>query len=423
MQIVAVPLFNQSMVEEAYIFRELKENLLISTLHTYNLFDGATYCESLSILARVGLETFTLGKPIFVPIREINLVGNLPAQCREPANKVIFVLDAPLSNPDRHFPFIQQLRGQGYRFAINYPMPFVQNDPVLQAGSYLLLPQNDERRKETSKALWYSGKYYRNLTPIAVQIQSQARLESLYDKGYGLYESKVYKPTGRSAQVGPLKVNAIRLLNTIQNENFDFEEVSQIVRGDPALTVSLLKLVNTSSRLRGKISSIQQAVARIGQREVRKWVTTAVSRTLGSDRPSEMTRISLIRAKFAENLAPIFNLAHLAGELFLTGLFSVLDSILDLPMKEALGQVTVTYDVRAALLDGTGIYANVIQFVRDYENAMWAEVCRQMIIMDINEDELAEAYLNALIWYRDLVTEETEPPSQPEESNEPEEET
>jgi EAL and modified HD-GYP domain-containing signal transduction protein len=339
-----------------------------------------------------------------VPIREINLLGSLESQCAEPPEKIIFVLEKPLTNPEKHLPYIWNLCDAGFRFGIGYPMPLTQHDPILQCASFLLLSQDEDRADYNNKALNHAKRFYRNLVPVALDVASKELLESLYSKGYGLFESKVYKPAGRGGDVSPLKVNAIRLINTVQDENFEFDEVSKVVRGDPALTVSLLKMVNASANMRGKISSIQQAVAMLGQREVRKWVTTAVSRSLGSDRPNEMTRLSLLRAKFAENLAGMFEMAHMAGELFLTGLFSVLDSILDLPMSEALEQVMVTNNVRAALVEGKGIYAPVIKFVKDYENASWADVSRQMIISGLDEDELSEAYLSALTWYRDLVT-------------------
>ncbi len=405
MQTVAVPLFNRNMEEEAYIFRDLKENLLFSKAQALNLFDGATYCETLGVLDKVGLDAFTLGKPVFVPISEINLMGNLPSQCREPAEKIIFVLEKPLSNFGLYFPLMEQLAAQGYRFGLNYSAPLVPDDPVMKLASFLFLSQRDEWAEKSQQALQYIKNRYRNLSPVAVHIYSREKLERLYDKGYALFESKVYSTTRSGAGVGPLKVNAIRLINTVQDENFDFDDVTKIIRGDPALTISLLKLVNASAHMRGKISSIQQAVARIGQREVRKWVTTAVSRTLGTGRPNEITRISLLRAKFAENLAPLMEMAHLAGELFLMGLFSVLDNILEMPMEEALEQVMVSDTVYAALVEGKGIYAPVIQFIRDYENASWSDISRQLIVHGIEEDALAEVYLNALLWYRDLVTE------------------
>ncbi|MDR2932008.1 MAG: hypothetical protein LBV27_02770, partial [Oscillospiraceae bacterium] len=91
MQLVAVPLFSRDMAVEAYMFRYLKENNLFSSAQAINIFDGASHSVALETLDLVGLEAFTLGNPLFIPINEIQLLGNLQLQCREPAEKIVFV--------------------------------------------------------------------------------------------------------------------------------------------------------------------------------------------------------------------------------------------------------------------------------------------------------------------------------------------
>ncbi len=157
MQIVAVPLYNRNMGEEAYIFRDLKANNLFSTSQALNLFDGGAQCESLDVLDKIGLDAFTLGRPIFVPIVEINLIGNLAAQCRELAGKIVFVIEKPLSNHALYFPFIQRLIAEGYRFAINYPIKHTPNDPLLIAAHYIFLSHRPERLSETACAHKQTG--------------------------------------------------------------------------------------------------------------------------------------------------------------------------------------------------------------------------------------------------------------------------
>lgn len=69
------------------------------------------------------------------------------------------------------------------------------------------------------------------------------------------------------------------------------------------------------------ITTIRHAAAMLGQKELKRWINTAVVNQLYADKPSEITRLSLIRAKFAENLAPLFQLQNKTEELFLMGLF------------------------------------------------------------------------------------------------------
>ncbi len=195
MQLVAVPLYNRDMGEEAYIFRDLKANSLFSTFQALNRFDGGARCESLAVLEQVGLDAFTLGRPIFVPIAEINLIGNLAAQCGESPDKIVFVIEEPLSSHDQYFPFVQSLIDQGYRFAINYHIKYVPSDPMLMAASYIFLSQRPERHKESAQTLQFVKRFYRNLTPVAIHIYTREMFDSLLDKGYGYFECKVFKTT------------------------------------------------------------------------------------------------------------------------------------------------------------------------------------------------------------------------------------
>ena len=140
----------------------------------------------------------------------------------------------------------------------------------------------------------------------------------------------------------------------------------------------------------------------LGQRELKRWINTAVTKELCADRPSEITRLSLLRAKFAENLAPCFQMAGLSSELFLMGLFSVLDIILDKPMAEALELVKVSKMISDALISGKGNLAPVYEFILEYEDASWQEVSRQMVLLNIEMDDVYDAYVKSLQWYRDL---------------------
>jgi EAL and modified HD-GYP domain-containing signal transduction protein len=84
------------------------------------------------------------------------------------------------------------------------------------------------------------------------------------------------------------------------------------------------------------------------------------------------------------------------------GLFSVLDIILDKPMKEALTMVNVSKEITDALVDNKGEMAKVFEFIKQYEIASWSELSRQMIVYNIKEGPVYEAYTEALSWYRDL---------------------
>jgi len=152
-----------------------------------------------------------------------------------------------------------------------------------------------------------------------------------------------------------------------------------------------------------KIESIRNAVAILGQKEVKRWATAAISIQLADDKPNEITKLSLIRARFAENLAGAFHMGVFAPSLFMMGLFSLLDVILERPMEEAVKEVALDDSVRAALVDKSGDLYKIMQFIHSYEHANWDEIAMQMVTHNLELEEVTTAFVDALVWYKALL--------------------
>ena len=222
-----------------------------------------------------------------------------------------------------------------------------------------------------------------------------------------LFTGQFYKrpiAAKRNSKLSPIKVNALHLLNNINQEDFDFDDVIHTIERDPYLSVSLLRFLNsTASGLTRQVDSIRQAVTILGQKSVRQWASVALSAALGEDRPSEITRLALMRAKFAEDIAGAFELGVFQSSLFMAGLFSLLDVMLEMPMQEALSQVAVSPVVKAAILGEHSALSPVMELVYAYEHADWDRVSILMIQNHTDMEHISQAYLDALVWYKQLL--------------------
>lgn len=412
--IVPVPIFNSDLVVESYYFRYQKGNDYLGSHPATSYYDGASISPALETLNMIGVEAFTISRLIFVPIDEIMLLGNLCEQCLQDPAKIIFLLDSGIKSEEIHVKKIKELKEKGFRFAFN-KIPeenFDYYGPVLELGDFIFRSVKNIDLAEFKAFNSYIKKEFKNLEIIATHIDSFDKFEQVKGTGVNLFEGRFYRTPINKGQkdISPLKANLVRLLNIVRDENFEFDVVSDIVQRDTALTVSLLRLVNSPFiGLRQKVKTINHAVTILGQNEVRKWVTTSVSRLLGADKPNEVTKLSLIRAKFAENLAPLFLLEKESQSLFLTGLFSVLNVILDVSMEDALKMVQVSDEIAGALLHMTGKYAPVMQFIYNYERADWAGVSRMLILYDIDVAKIYDSYTEAMLWYTDLILDEVKP--------------
>ncbi|MCL2034805.1 MAG: HDOD domain-containing protein [Oscillospiraceae bacterium] len=405
--IVPVPIFDKDQKVEAYMFRYQDGNEILDTNRGPARLDGVMTSAPLDMLNTVGIDTFTMGKPIFVPVTNYMLLANLDRQCSQPPQEVVFLLDNTVKTEPEYIAGIERLKELGFRFAISKITEIEPYAEILSLCDFAFFDHRIINEREQQILRLLIARDYKHITAIYSHIMTKELFEVVAKNAPGLYEGRFYRTplTKGSKGVSPLQVNLIDLLNKVRSDDFEFSEVATTIAKDPALSVALLKLVNSAYfGSRNRIASINQAVTMLGQQETRKWITTAVAKLLGSDKPSEITRVSLIRAKFSENLAVLFKMQKEAESLFLTGLFSVLDAILDKPMAEALEMVHVSDLIYEALVDEKGDYYPVYHFMRLYESAMWNSLSRIMILNSIKASDVYDCYLSALCWYRDILT-------------------
>jgi EAL and modified HD-GYP domain-containing signal transduction protein len=80
--------------------------------------------------------------------------------------------------------------------------------------------------------------------------------------------------------------------------------------------------------------------------------------------------------------------------MFLIGLFSVLDALMDQPLIELLDNVVLSTPIKLALLDKMGIQGELYQRVLHYEKCNWDELNN----LNVNTNEYAQSYVNAVTW-------------------------
>lgn len=406
MLVTLIPLFDNNMAVSAYsLFTQKKNYLLNPSFLGAGVGDGSVRVSGLEVIESMGIDTLSPDKPVFVPINNISVFSDIDEQCHVPHDRLVLLIDTSVLPEEMYIKRLKEIKAMGYHLAIRKltVANFEAYKEVLQLMDYILL---DHIKIDISKAKIYFSSLYPNIKLCAGNIKTKDIYDSLTKEGgYQLYEGEFFRVPVTSGQneVSPLKVNYLHLLKMVNNPDFDLVEAADVIGRDPALVISLLKMVNNIA-INSEITSIRHAAAMLGQRELKKWINTAVANELYADKPNEITRLSLLRARFAEKLAPMFGMGAQSSELFLLGLFSVLDIILEKPMDEALDMVNVSSEIKDALVKNKGVFALIYEFIKQYESANWQEVSRLMILQNLSMEDLYNGYIESLQWYRDLVT-------------------
>lgn len=405
MLLALIPLFDENMAVRAYSVFTQKDNFFLDPMmQGTRQNDGAAAVYGLEMIEEMGMETISEDSEIFVSMSNISVFSDVESQCSAPHERIVFLFDNTIPPVEMYVKRLRELKDMGYKLAIRKlaVADFENYSEVFKLMDYVLL---NNRKIAIDKARVYFGKLYPNIKLVAGNIGDMETFEKLKSSGgYQLYEGEFYRmPVTRgNTEISPLKVNYIALMNSVNSPNFDLTEAADVIGRDPALTISLLQMVNRMTVNSG-ITTIRHAAAMLGQKELRKWINTAVVKEMYADKPSEITRLSLLRAKFAEYLAEPFNMLAKQEELFLMGLVSVLDVILEKPMEEALEKVKVTEEVSRALTKSEGPLANVMELVRQYESANWQEVTRLLLLANIEVSAVNDLYMKSLHWYRQLM--------------------
>jgi EAL and modified HD-GYP domain-containing signal transduction protein len=171
------------------------------------------------------------------------------------------------------------------------------------------------------------------------------------------------------------------------------------IKHEASLTFRLLRYLNSAAfGFRVEIRSVAHALSLLGDRELRKWIAVVSVGVLAGGKPDELMIVPLVRGRFCELLAPSAGMPNHASDLFLMGLLSVMDAVLDQPLDSILADLPVRHEIKEALLARMGMYWRVLEIAIAQEQAEWERVSAIASEMRIEEEKVSEAYVSAVTW-------------------------
>ncbi len=210
----------------------------------------------------------------------------------------------------------------------------------------------------------------------------------------------------RGKDIPSFKMHHLRMLREIQQPDLDLADLERILRQDLAIVYKLLRYVNSASMgLRREVESLPEALHILGENEIRKLISLILVTSLTSDRPEQLLQDSVVRARLAETLAKPLRLQHRRQEIFLLGLFSMLDAIIGRPMVELLRELPIPADVKDALISLSGPLAPVLGLVAACERGDWDRAATMAADLHTSIEVVAASHLDAIAWAQEELTE------------------
>ena len=345
-----------------------------------------------------GLNTLCDGRRAFVNCtREVllkDLITLLP-----PTQAVVEILET-VEPDERVIAACRRLKQAHYLIALD---DFAPNDPRAALCEFADILKIDIRATTPEQRATILGQYGTKRQMLAEKVETQQEYRQAQDTGFVYFQGYFFcRPELMMARDVPAnRVHYLRLLESVCRPELDMLELERLIKQEAAICYRLLRYLN--SPLFGfslQIKSIRHAMAILGERELRRWVRLVVTVGAAEQKCSELLLMALTRARFCELLS-----RHVASQsdLFLMGLLSVMDAILEVSIETLLKQIPVDSETKAALLGQPGRLRPLYQLMLAQESGEWeqsGELARQL---RLSSEEVAERWWQAMQWAQQVT--------------------
>jgi c-di-GMP-related signal transduction protein len=236
---------------------------------------------------------------------------------------------------------------------------------------------------------------------LAERVETRDELTAALAMGYSFFQGYFFsKPVIMQGHAIPYyKRNYMRIMRELSRRELDFEAFEGIIKQDVTLCYTLLKYINSAYfRVIDEVTSVLRAIVLLGEAEVRRWASLVLCTLMGTDDPPEVVVRSLVRARMCELLAADIGLRAREPDLFLMGLFSMLDVLIGLPLAEILKGLSLSREVKGALLGQQTDYRRLYELVVSYERGQWERCTRHASELNLNPEIIPSVFLSAVEW-------------------------
>jgi c-di-GMP phosphodiesterase len=207
-------------------------------------------------------------------------------------------------------------------------------------------------------------------------------------------------------------LNTFRLLKLVRDPKTPDAEIEEMLRRDVALSYKLLRMVNSAAVGGRDIWSIGHALRLLGRDQVARWLGLLLVTDGSRDGVrTELMTLALVRSRMCELIAEASGVPRARGSLFLVGMLSVLDQLLEVPMATLVESMELATDIRGALLQREEYFGTVLGLVEAYEDGRWARVDQLCAGLDMLPAAMAALYLKSLAWAAEQVRSSVDQPS------------
>lgn len=259
-------------------------------------------------------------------------------------------------------------------------------------------------KPELAAPLVQFARNYSQAELVAEKVETAEQFQRMSDLGVKLFQGYWFaKPSMVQAKtVRPSQAIIIQLINLVRRQASS-AEIEDLLKKDPTLSFNLLRFINSSGfGLQCEITSFRHAVMILGLKKLFRWAALLLTTSRAGGSPPAVGTMAVVRGRLMELLAQELLPQEECDNAFVVGVFSMLDTMLGMPLESALGSVALPESVVDALLHDRGVFAPFLTLTKACESGDEAAFAYNAGQLQLSNHQVNWAHLQALAWAESL---------------------
>jgi c-di-GMP phosphodiesterase len=340
----------------------------------------------------IGLDRLAGGVPVHVTFpRELLMPGERLVPVN-PERVVVQILDDVPATRDV-IEALREMRSRGHKIAIGDFSSRESDRALLTVADVVKVALSREQGAELERTVQELKGH--GLKLIAEEVETIEQFERCMELGFDAFQGGFlhHPETFRAVRVPSSKIGVLRLLTELSKEDSSIEEIEQLVAQDMSMSYRVLRCINSSFyNLPRKVESIRQAIVILGLDPLRQ-LCSLVALQGFDDRPPNLILVAMARARMCEQLGKLIGASD-SGPYFICGLFSMLNVLTGVPIKQLVEELPLAPSIVSALVAEEGEIGAALHCARSYERGRWREVN----FCGLPHNVIRAAYVDAVFW-------------------------
>ncbi len=343
-------------------------------------------------------------KKIMVSFSRGNILDNLP-YALPPGRTVVKITD-PAVGSDSLIPVLAELKADGYQVAVSWIKDYESRRPFFDLADMICLNTSTMMQPDLTEACRKAAPH--DSIMLADRVDNQTGFDICSKAGFSLFEGSFFKQpeTMSVKEVLSGTVAKFRLMEAIEQKDPDFSELAATIQADVTISFRLLSYLNSASfGFRRKFDSIKDAITMLGWNNLRNWLRVVLlSQMSESPHASELVFLSAQRGKFLEQVGMDHDFWGFEPDsLFLLGMFSLLEALLNRPMAEIVKYLPLTDKLKGALcMEENNEYVPMLKLARYFEEAKFDRSDAMVNQLSLDTAKVNQAYRASIEWANKL---------------------